>query len=610
MAPDRREPKTQRLIRCLGAAHLATITENSVACRVCGWEMLRNHHRLIEKTEKHFGSNLHRTKCQWSLKVDVHGEYFIKPDNSTLMHQKLETFFERENDDDIDMAHGSGDGLNENDHHVGTQTYYPNFDTVDVQTGKSFTSMESKSSQTIGDNVSFHHIFETSLQIQDIPGDNIKNSIEKFNFVKRLVPNLVRRWCSNFEEGTVPKLEHDPVIKDTISKFALKHSTAAALDFSKLVAGTGKSTIKLETTTANTVKVLEWVEKENLKNHIHAAKEVLQSRVKENVDDVDWIVGFDSTPTNGKFGILDDEKDSGKSYVIGADHAYNKPIELSQKVEGDGSQLLTSTGIINGARNVNNMNKTGKISPAAQIAALVLVPLIALSFSYNMVAIPLGNMLKHIDLHRCCKLAQRVAQTCKVKISAIVGDGDSRLSAIQRLHYTHFPDIYCWVKNLEFPIIFGLQKDYLDFPMQDILHVIKKLRNNMKYLGTKLLLFCDPNVLTKENRLKYCATWEAVVHLWNTNKQFKRFCERSSIALTDKQDPSLVTQVMFCYSLFYEAGLNATGFLFEAIYLVFIAFYDKSLHPLRRIEYAASCKAMISLWREALQKQRCLGKHF
>ena len=82
---------------------------------------------------------------------------------------------------------------------------------------------------------------------------------------------------------------------------------------------------------------------------------------------------------------------------------------------------------------------------------------------------------------------------------------------------------------------------------------------NVKYLSTKLLIFYDPENISVNNRLKFCATWECIVRLWQENRDFRNFCERSAIALTDKQDFSLVTQLMYCYPYFYDAGYLATG---------------------------------------------------
>ena len=78
-----------------------------------------------------------------------------------------------------------------------------------------------------------------------------------------------------------------------------------------------------------------------------------------------------------------------------------------------------------------------------------------------------------------------------------------------------------------------------DFPVSDILHVLKKLRNNNKYLSTRVLLFAYLRDISVANRLKFSARWECVVELWHSDEKFRDAISKSSVALTDKQDPSL-----------------------------------------------------------------------
>ena len=52
------------------------------------------------------------------------------------------------------------------------------------------------------------------------------------------------------------------------------------------------------------------------------------------------------------------------------------------------------------------------------------------------------------------------------------------------------------------------------------------------------------------------------------------------------------------------------GLYLEAGYLLFCAYYYKGLNPLERIKFASASKAIMVLWRESLQKLKCLGRHF
>ena len=55
------------------------------------------------------------------------------------------------------------------------------------------------------------------------------------------------------------------------------------------------------------------------------------------------------------------------------------------------------------------------------------------------------------------------------------------------------------------------------------------------------------------------------------------------MAVHDKQDPSLVSQLCFTYQLFYDSGYHGMGLYLEVVFLLFTAFYDKSLSPSDRM---------------------------
>lgn len=107
-----------------------------------------------------------------------------------------------------------------------------------------------------------------------------------------------------------------------------------------------------------------------------------------------------------------------------------------------------------------------------------------------------------------------------ITITALVGDGDSRLRKIQYERYMYFPTSFSFLEKTEFPLVlgFGLEGD---FPMQDILHDIKKERNCAKYLSTKLLLMCSHETLTFQNRLRYVVRWDVVVWCWENSEDFR-----------------------------------------------------------------------------------------
>ena len=184
------------------------------------------------------------------------------------------------------------------------------------------------------------------------------------------------------------------------------------------------------------------------------------------------------------------------------------------------------------------------------------------------------------------------------------------MRSFQKQTYCYVSSEFKWLEKLDFPIRYGRSIAGTDFPVSDILHVLKKLRNNNKYLSTRVLLFAYPRDISVANRLKFSARWECVVELWHSNEKFRDAISKSSVALTDKQDPSLATELFLLYPLFYEAGFNGMGLFLEMGHILFCAYYDKTLTPASRVLYASASRAIMVCWREKLLKARCVGKHF
>ena len=80
------------------------------------------------------------------------------------------------------------------------------------------------------------------------------------------------------------------------------------------------------------------------------------------------------------------------------------------------------------------------------MAALILVPLIANSFGYNLVTIPVGKGLKNADLHAVYVFIREIADQI-IEIIGLIGDSDSVLHALQKLHYTYIPHEYLWLES-------------------------------------------------------------------------------------------------------------------------------------------------------------------
>ena len=331
---------------------------------------------------------------------------------------------------------------------------------------------------------------------------------------------------------------------------------------------------------------------------------ILQSRVKEAVNDVQWILSTDATAVTGRMGTI---KLKQENFLIGHDHnVYEKtPLVF---VAGDPGLLVLEDGTINGLENAKRMIKLDMISAASQMNIIVLTPLIDQSFNYCLLTHPIGNMFKSQDLEQVYADITSIAKDVFIKIISLAGDGDNRLRSLQ-WQKTNFPHEYIWITKEEFPVLNGLNKRG-QIPMQDLLHDLKKLRNNTKYLSTKILLFADPQKVTLAERYTYAASWDIIVYMYENNVDFREQVSRSCIEVKDKQDPSLVTELCFTFQMFYNEGFHGMGLYLEMVYFLFTAFYDRSITPADRMMRASAVKTIISLWREEMNRLGVNGIHF
>ena len=94
------------------------------------------------------------------------------------------------------------------------------------------------------------------------------------------------------------------------------------------------------------------------------------------------------------------------------------------------------------------------------------------------------------------------------------------------------------------------------------------------------------------------------------SEKFRDCVTKSSVILTDKEDPSLVAELCYTYQLLYDHESDVTGLWLELIYLTFSALYDKALSPEERIVNVSIVQAILITWREACVKGNAVTKHF
>ena len=75
-------------------------------------------------------------------------------------------------------------------------------------------------------------------------------------------------------------------------------------------------------------------------------------------------------------------------------------------------------------------------------------------------------------------------------VVTLPGDGDTTLRALQWRHPYQFTRKFAWLNSLVVPVecLYSSNAEQPVFPMQDMLHNIKKGRNNIKRLETRCLV--------------------------------------------------------------------------------------------------------------------------
>ena len=174
---------------------------------------------------------------------------------------------------------------------------------------------------------------------------------------------------------------------------------------------------------------------------------------------------------------------------------------------------MLEDGTVNGLVAVPKLKEHGLVEAASSITALVLVSLCEHSFNYCLATIPSGKHVDQNTLHSIHDQVYSAGKDVGLDMRSLKGDGDSKVRVVTKAHHYHIPRRYSWSEKEEYPIVYGLGLDKRAIPMQDSLHVIKKLRNNGKFLSTKLLLFCNLDTLTFDERYKYTVRWDVILYL-------------------------------------------------------------------------------------------------
>ena len=91
-------------------------------------------------------------------------------------------------------------------------------------------------------------------------------------------------------------------------------------------------------------------------------------------------------------------------------------------------------------------------------------------------------------IHPLVKMFRTLKRDCEeegISKVSIAGDGDPRMRSFQKQTYCYLSSEFKWLEKLDFPIRYGRSIAGTDFPVSDILHVLK----NEITINTSQLVF-------------------------------------------------------------------------------------------------------------------------
>lgn len=92
--------------------------------------------------------------------------------------------------------------------------------------------------------------------------------------------------------------------------------------------------------------------------------------------------------------------------------------------------------------------------------------------------------------------------------------------------------------------------------------------------------------------------WDLVYEFFTEHKHLMQYTSLNAVNVSDKQDPSHVTDISCLHEHFAHHGYKALGMFFKAVHFLAEAFLDKTLDPYQRAYKAWWTKTFFVLWNE------------
>ena len=554
----------------------------SISCIKCSYTVQKSKNCFL-KLNKHFQTGVHKKKCNWHI-IRIENNFRVQKHIQLISKFISRPIVQHQQAVDMEVA-GPSDLI--------TTPDYPDYsidsDNESSLSADSFLDMVATTStpngiaaQTVLSGKDMDNSVETFLRKDlnmalrsDFKLDHLVECMQENPLIKSIIENNLQRRHKN--------APHNPGVKEHFVKYALKFTMQGAHDISAALGGPKLRT--LQNACKATDKILPFLSEENIEDHFRAFKNILlEEFTSTSIENIPVQASFDATPVTGRLNTRNCDKEFRLLYGINCpeEDPFMGTYIVLELDEAKGILLKSGDKVtINGLQSVTDLFRKNKITRATSYMVIILTALVDKPKPYCVGLYPVGKGHSGECLLRIQRFFLAVAKNVGIRVVNISGDGDPTLRSIQwgKL-FIHKRGLKL---NNDLTILIDLwynsSSTFPIFTIQDPLHCLKKCRNNVKYTETRcLMLGVDPD---REEQL--VVRWDYILDLVNKDPNIFTACTLSAINLTDRQDPSLVSDLSSCYKFFLQAGYFAMGIYMKALQLLCEAFLDQDLTPYERV---------------------------
>ena len=310
-------------------------------------------------------------------------------------------------------------------------------------------------------------------------------------------------------------------------------------------------------------------------------------------------ISFDATAVTGRFQTRKSSRSEDEERIIyglsSPDPLQKTLINITRPRDDEARLIQNKSSIcINGMENTLDLIEEGAISRAKSYMAMVALALIPGSRPY---CVGMYSVAKGSDsnaLFTAHRQVVSIATKSGLNVVTLPGDGDVTLRSIQWGFFTC--KRYNWFTELTIPLhlFYDSNGERPMFSLQDPLHVLKKLRNNVKRLETRCLALG----YDKRKEKQFTVRWDLIYTFFKFHPEVMLHASISAMNLTDKQDPSLVMDISRLYEFLITYEYTSLGLYFKATHYIAEAYLDKQLDPYQRVYKVWWAKTFFVTWHD------------